>query len=263
MTQFNDPIRVPKSSGKSDIEAESSIGRKEKPNRRPDSKKDFKEVYEKDKKEGEVSKGKTKEAPGKQASGSIFDLSAQKGPAPMASAMGKKMGKKVDEELSEAVAGMQPREGLAPERQDLVTTRTEPTIEMTPARTQEMKDLVEQVAKTLTIVKAKGQTETIMTLKHPPLFEGAQLKMTAYESAKGEFNLTFTNLTQEAKNLLDAHQNGLHQTLDSRGFIVHIVVTSTVDEGPATFEGEPTAKQEKEDQGQGEQQSRGQEQSTS
>ncbi|NGX57951.1 MAG: hypothetical protein K940chlam3_00852 [Chlamydiae bacterium] len=88
-----------------------------------------------------------------------------------------------------------------------------------------MKLLVDSV----TQMKTDGKTETTVVLKHPPLFAGAKLTLTAFDTAKGEFNVTFSELTAQAKQLLDMQQakESLMRHLEEKGYVLHIMVTTT------------------------------------
>ena len=61
------------------------------------------------------------------------------------------------------------------------------------------------------------------------MFQGASVVITAFDSARGEFNLAFENLTPEAKRLLDSHENqrSMKLALEEKGYAVHIVTTTT------------------------------------
>jgi hypothetical protein len=128
-----------------------------------------------------------------------------------------------------------------------------------PIRTHivELKDLVDQLVKQLTIVSDpnSGKTDTTLTLKHPPLFAGANVTVTAFKSAKGEFNITFENLNPQAKVLIDLaeNQNALRNSLEQKGYMVHIVIaTTTTLENTQTVKGEQLgSRQEDESQQQG------------
>lgn len=127
----------------------------------------------------------------------------------------------------------------------------------TPLRTQtvELQDLIDQMVEQLTIVSDpnSGKTETTISLKNPPIFEGANLTVTAFKSAKGEFNITFENLTQHAKAMIDLteNQNVLRNSLEQKGYMVHIVIaTTTPVENTQTVKGEQLGSRN-EDEGQG------------
>lgn len=101
----------------------------------------------------------------------------------------------------------------------------------TPLRTNtvEMQELIDEMVKQLTIVSAEGKTDTTITLKHPPLFAGASLTVTTEASAKGQFNITFENLTQVAQKMIDMseNRNALRNSLEQKGYMVHIIVATT------------------------------------
>lgn len=89
--------------------------------------------------------------------------------------------------------------------------------------------IVDQIVDKLYTVQAAGQTNTIIVLKHPPIFEGANVVVTSFNSATKEFNLSFENLRPDAKLLLDNNVNALKQALEDKGFAnaVHQITTTT------------------------------------
>lgn len=120
---------------------------------------------------------------------------------------------------------------------------TSKNVSPTPIRTNivDMQDLVDQMVKQITILSSSGKTDTMITLKHPPLFEGANLTVTTFNSAKGQFNITFENLSQAAKQLIDMSENqtALKSSLEQKGYMVHILVaTTTTIEDRQTVKGE-------------------------
>lgn len=122
-----------------------------------------------------------------------------------------------------------------------------------------LKELVAQLVEKMTTLKAEGKTDTIITLKHPPLFEGVQVKLSSFETAKGEFNIAFSNLTAQAKNMIDLNLNTLRLGLEQKGHILHIVTTSTQIESPKETEGGLFARRDREgsqEGGEGEQRER-------
>jgi len=92
-----------------------------------------------------------------------------------------------------------------------------------------MEDLMKELINSLTILKSKGQTETTVEIRHPPLFAGATLQLKAFDTAKGEFNITFSQLPPDAKALMDQPgvRESLLQNMAEKGFIVHILVATT------------------------------------
>lgn len=95
---------------------------------------------------------------------------------------------------------------------------------------ENMRALIDQIVKTMYTVKNEGKTETVLTLQYPPLFKDAKVTVTAFDSARGEFNITFDNLTQAAQLVLDKEENkkSLLQALEHKGYNVQIYTTTTV-----------------------------------
>ena len=112
----------------------------------------------------------------------------------------------------------------------------------------EMVEIMEQLVDKLYIVEKQGDTDTTITLRHPPLFEGAKLIVKSFDSAKGEFNLKFEGLTQQGKAILDLpdNQNALRMALDQKGYVVHIMTTTTYDESQIGLKEEAYARGERE-----------------
>lgn len=116
-----------------------------------------------------------------------------------------------------------------------------------------LQQLVEALVKEISTIESQGKTDTVVTLKQPPLFAGANVVLTSFETAKGEFNIRFENLSQGAKAFMDMQQNqqSLLSSLEEKGYAVHILVATTQIETPKFTE---TAPQQSRDQSQQEQQ---------
>ena len=103
----------------------------------------------------------------------------------------------------------------------------------TPQTTQtiapQLQTAIDQIVNTIYTLQTSGQTDTVITLKNLPLFEGANVVITAFDSARGQFNIAFHNLSQSAQQLLSmqANQAILRQGLEEKGYFVHIVVVTT------------------------------------
>lgn len=95
-----------------------------------------------------------------------------------------------------------------------------------------IQEIINQMIAKATEMKHSGTTETVLTLKYPPLFEGATIVVTSFDSAKNEFNISIENLTQVAKNLMDmkVNKDSLLLALEQKGYAVHILATTTVQE---------------------------------
>jgi hypothetical protein len=121
--------------------------------------------------------------------------------------------------------------------------RPEITPEAREAHRAELHALVEQVAETMATLVSKTDTTIVVTLKHPPLFDGASLIVKESATAKNEYNITFENLSPQARALIDveANQAQLRQGLIEKGYTLHMV---TVEPGvlyvtPAEAESRP------------------------
>lgn len=117
-----------------------------------------------------------------------------------------------------------------------------------------MQAIIDQLVEKIVQLETGDRTETVITLKQPPILAGADLIVTGFNSAKGEFNITFQKLTQAAKDLLDmrVHQQSLLLALEQKGYAVHIVTTTTLTELnlPAAGASTPEDRNRRQDQGQ-------------
>jgi hypothetical protein len=122
-------------------------------------------------------------------------------------------------------------------------------VEKPAALAPRLQEIVNQLIDKLYVMKADGQTETIITLKGP-IFDQANLTVTSYDSARGQFNIKFDNLTPNAQQLITSQQNSLMETLKERGYTAHIIIATTTIETPITT-GESTRPQRESQQQQG------------
>lgn len=139
--------------------------------------------------------------------------------------------------------GQGPQQGLA--------TAAE-KVQQSPASTK-AHEIIQQIVDRISVVSTDAQSDTTITLRNIPKFEGVQVTVTSYPTARGEINITFENLTQEGKLILDMVDNraALKQALDQKGFIVHMITTTTttiertyVESGGANREGRGGTKDE-------------------
>lgn len=190
---------------------------------------------------------------------SIFDLSASEHPARSASDSTTDSTQKIEKSFKQEKYTTR----YTPEQPDL--TYVNPLI--TPAQVQEtlntddikkierpvpvempLQELVNQIVKHMYTVESLGKTETVIILQHPPLFKDAHIVVTAFDSARGEFNISFENLTQAAQRVLDLESNrkALVAALEEKGYGVQILQTTTVDAAPFAEQAE-SAQQGSED----------------
>lgn len=113
-----------------------------------------------------------------------------------------------------------------------VSSQTSSTL---PVRS--IQDIVDQIVKTIQTIDNQGKTDTVVTLQHPPIFQGAQIILTSYETAPNEFNIAFTNLATQAKAFLDQQlsKDSLTLALENKGFVIHMITTTTLHEVPSTL----------------------------
>lgn len=143
-----------------------------------------------------------------------------------------------------------------------VTPRTETLTTKTaeqPMAMNHIQAIVDQIIKKLyTVTNADGKTDTTIVLKHPPLFEGATIVVSSFETARGQFNISFENLTQQAKYVMDMASNrqALLDNLHSKGYEVHILTTTTVLENTFILPESAEARSNRENQDQQQQQQR-------
>ncbi len=93
----------------------------------------------------------------------------------------------------------------------------------------QLEELLKKVIDSITQMKLDGKNETTVIIKHPPLFANAKLTLTTFDTAKGEYNITFSELNAKAKQLLDMQMNRelLMKTLEEKGYMMHIMVATT------------------------------------
>lgn len=89
--------------------------------------------------------------------------------------------------------------------------------------------LLDVLVKEISTMQAGDKTETTIILQRPPLFANAQVMITGYESAKGELNITFGNLTQNAQHVIEQQQQSLLLALETKGYQVHIFTATTLE----------------------------------
>ncbi len=118
--------------------------------------------------------------------------------------------------------------------------------------------LIDQIVAKLYTIKSGDVTDTIMKIKNPPVFEGSELVVTSYNSARGEYNIAFTNLTQEAKQLLDSQRAALLRDLADSGYVAHIVVTTTEPYRPMMAQADPQGQGQNQQSGEGKEGRKGQ-----
>ncbi len=123
------------------------------------------------------------------------------------------------------------------------------------SRSATIKEIVTQIVDRIQIMRKDNETHTTITLRHPPLLEGATITLTTTDHAKREFNIAFANLSPDAKLLLDRKfkEDSLTETLERKGIIVHMLTTST-QENPLNIEASGQSFRDRQEQQQQQQQ---------
>lgn len=173
--------------------------------------------------------------------------------------------KNKDEEKLEVIAAVDPNKaGMSFYASASPTNSVLAVQEAAPGSRQglmvkQIEELITQVVDKLYTMESAGQKDTVMTLRNLPLFEGATLKITSFDHANKEFNISMNNLLPGTKEMLDTAQmqNSLRQALQDKGYMVHIMVFTTNVEAPiASAENTQQSKDEnpEQEQQQGKQQ---------
>lgn len=143
-----------------------------------------------------------------------------------------------------------------------VVPTSEPKIERAAPLTPALRELIDQIVKQMyTVTTHDDKTDTVMTIQYPPLFKDARVVVSAYESARGQFNIAFENLSQAAQRILDLEENrrSLINALEQKGYNVQLLTTTTIME-PRLNVDEPYAQQQQKQDDQGGGQSQDQQQ---
>lgn len=94
-----------------------------------------------------------------------------------------------------------------------------------------IKEYVDLIVNKIYTVKLDGKTDTVVTFnqQNDNLLAGAKLTISSYDTATGQFNLTFSELSPTAKRILDMQQtqNSLMLALEKKGYMLHILVVTT------------------------------------
>lgn len=272
MTEFRDTSDQLRHVGNNRVDQTAFSQRKveRKPDGAPKSRDKYKEIEEKKSKKNVAGSAAARTTPGAgkaKSTGSIFDLSAasnsgKAGPlssegdssaevpkmpgeaALLASASKFLENMPTDALMAKEGAGkqsmFQQSSDDAPEApvQQFVAPlepQASPVAEAKPIPKAQMQELVDQIISKLYTLESSGKTDTTIVLQHPPILKGATVKITSFDSARGELNIAFHNLTQSAKATLDLPVNAeaLRHNLDAKGITVHIFSTSTFEDREA------------------------------
>jgi hypothetical protein len=135
------------------------------------------------------------------------------------------------------------------------TDKVQETQETAPSAT--IREIATQIVDRIQIMRKENETHTTITLRHPPILEGATITLTTSDHAKREFNIAFANLSPDAKLLLDRKlkEDSLTENLERKGIIVHMLTTST-QENPINVDASGQSFRDRQEQQQQQQQQR-------
>lgn len=124
-------------------------------------------------------------------------------------------------------------------------------VEQTAPVASPIHDIVVELIDKLTIIQQKGQTDTVVTLNMPGVFKGTIVVISEFDTAHGQLNLSFQNLTAQAKTLIDSLPNreALLVALSERGYTVQTVVATTLIENRTILSGQADFGKQQRNQG--------------
>jgi len=102
-------------------------------------------------------------------------------------------------------------------------------------------EFAEKLVKKIVAMKVEGRTEITLTLKNLKLFDGGVLKVVEVDSARGQYNIHFSELNPKAHALVTSQraEQLLKETLEAKGFTFHIITATTETEPVRAFAAEP------------------------
>lgn len=98
-------------------------------------------------------------------------------------------------------------------------------------------DFCDKLVKKITAMKLGGRTEITLTLKNLSLFNGGVLKVVEHDSARGQYNVIFTNLNPKAHALVTSNyaERLLKESLEAKGLSFHMITATTEIEPITSF----------------------------
>lgn len=110
-------------------------------------------------------------------------------------------------------------------------------VEVVTGINSDLQHLVEKIMDKMVVMQTSGQTDTFISLGKDPqagIFQGANIILSEFNTANGELNIRFENLTNAAHQLLvlQENQDSLRLALEQKGFVAHIITATTQTETP-------------------------------
>lgn len=117
-----------------------------------------------------------------------------------------------------------------------------------------MQEIIEQITKEIYSMEVAGQKDTVVKL-NSDVFKDVRIVLSEFDSAKGQINIAFTNLTQAAERMIQMNKGALIDALRNDNIVVQQFQTSTVETNRTSVETDPNlTKDDREEKGKGKQQ---------
>lgn len=116
-----------------------------------------------------------------------------------------------------------------------------------------IQQIADKIVEKLQTVRTGDKIETTITLKSPPVLEGASVTVTSSATAKGQIEISFQNLSQDGKLLIDQNSASLKLALEKNGYAVHDIVSvpKEIQAAPMSAETSKEQREGQRDQGRG------------
>lgn len=119
--------------------------------------------------------------------------------------------------------------GQIPQPQHFIAIETPlPPSAPPPPLPPNLQKIVDQIVKEIYTVTSDGQTDVVIELGEPPLFEGVKVTVSSFKDAPGQVNVVFSGMTSRGQAIIEAHRENLRMHLE------HNVPNLTVQDVSAT-----------------------------
>lgn len=135
---------------------------------------------------------------------------------------------------------------------NLYTEKAQETQKTTAS--SDIQSIVTEIVDRIQVLQKGNETTTMVTLSHPPILKGATISLTTTDPATREFDVKFASLTPEAHAFIERKLDSLTDTLDRKGFNVHITTTTQTENILTVDAGQQTSRDRQEQQEQQQQQ---------
>jgi hypothetical protein len=91
----------------------------------------------------------------------------------------------------------------------------------------QLQELLEKMIDSIMTVETEGRTDTTILLDGPGEFKGVQLTISEFDTAKGQLNIKFENLSPVTKEIIDNNKSTLVEKLSEKGYNVQQFIATT------------------------------------